>query len=140
MLHIAAFDSEDLALLSAQMQDAVASLGDMKYIKRARQFVVLANRFSWDSLPQKLRRRSGLKINGVLNVKRRGPTQLAASTVFSLLSLTFVGNGKTDDPAGVLTLAFSGGHTIALDVECIDVQLDDLGPAWSALGLPDHDA
>jgi Protein of unknown function (DUF2948) len=140
MLHLTAFDGDDLVLLSAQLQDAVVTYGDMRFLKRSRQFVFLANRFAWDKMPENIRRRSGVKINGVMKVRRLGPAHLAATTVLSMLSLSFVGSGKEDDPSGVLTLTFAGGHAVALDVECLDVQLDDLGPTWSALGQPDHEA
>lgn len=138
MLHLTAFDRDDLVLLSAQLQDAVVSYADMRLVKRSRQFVALTNRFAWDELPAQNRRRSGLKINAVLKVRRQGPAHVAGTTVLSFLALSFVGSGKADDPSGVLTLTFSGGHAIAVDVECLDVQLDDLGPQWSALGLPEH--
>ena len=138
MLHLTAFDAEDLPAISAQMQDAVIRFGDMAYTPARRQFAFVANRFAWDALPEKQRRRTGLHINYVTSARRTGPATPARDTVLSLLAMLFVPTSK-GDPAGTLTLDFAGGHRIALDVECIDMQLDDLGPAWSTAKEPHHE-
>lgn len=133
-----ALDAEDLPALSAQMQDAVMRFGDMAYLAHHRQFVLVANRFAWDSLPKRERRRAGLHINYVTRARRSGPAAPARDTILSLLAIVFEQNSP-DDPAGTLTLDFAGGHRVALDVECIDMQLDDLGPAWATANEPHHE-
>jgi Protein of unknown function (DUF2948) len=138
LLHLTAFDADDLAAISAQMQDAVMRFGDMAYTQSRRQFAIVANRFAWDALPEKQRRRAGLRINYVTAARRSGPATPAKDTVLSLLAMVFA-QTKKDDPAGTLTLDFAGGHRIALDVECIDMQLDDLGGAWSTAREPRHE-
>jgi Protein of unknown function (DUF2948) len=138
LLHLTALDAEDLAAVSAQMQDAVMRFGDMAYTQTRRQFAIVANRFAWDALPEKQRRRAGLRINYVTAARRSGPATPAKDTVLSLLAMVFTAATK-DDPAGTLTLDFAGGHRVALDVECIDIQLDDLGPAWGAAREPHHE-
>jgi hypothetical protein len=138
LLHLTAFDVEDLAVISAQMQDAVIRFGDIKYLIRQRQFALVANRFAWDASPSRERRRSGLQVTDVTGVKRQGPEQPAADTILSLLAITF--SPDTSDLGGTLTFAFSGGHAIALNVDCIDIHLDDLGPAWSTEREPAHEA
>ena len=45
LLRLAALDTEDLAIISAQMQDAVLLAGDMSFDRKRQQFVLLANRF-----------------------------------------------------------------------------------------------
>jgi hypothetical protein len=37
-----------------------------------------------------------------------------------------------------VTLAFAGGGAVRLNVECIEAELRDLGPAWEAKGKPQH--
>ena len=138
MLHLTAFDAEDLGVISAQMQDAVIRFADVGYLKRQRRFALVANRFAWDQLPAKERRRSGLTFNGVTRVRRQGPQEPDALTILSLLAITFTPVAGTEELGGVITLTFSGGHVIALDVEVIDVALDDLGPAWSTDATPEH--
>lgn len=140
MLHLTAFDAEDLGVISAQMQDAVIRFADVGYLKRQRRFALVANRFAWDQLPAKERRRTGLTFNGVTRVRRQGPQEPDALTILSLLAITFTPTANAEELGGVITLTFSGGHVIALDVEVIDVALDDLGPAWSTDAMPEHDS
>jgi Protein of unknown function (DUF2948) len=135
LLHITALDADDLIALSAQMQDAVLKVGDMIFDKKRRTFASVSNRFAWDALPEKVRRRSGLRINHVLSARRLHPVVVQANTILSLLSIQF---SAQDGLAGTITLQFSGGHAIALDVDCVDVQLDDLGPVWGTSLEPQH--
>ena len=44
--------------------------------------------------------------------------------VLNLLSVEFT---PTDEPAGTVTLYFSGGGALRLDVECLECELTDLG-------------
>jgi hypothetical protein len=37
-----------------------------------------------------------------------------------------------------VTLTFSGGGAIRLDVECLEAELADLGEVFSAMACPDH--
>ena len=69
MLRLSALDTEDLAIISAHMQDAVLLAGDMSYDPKRKQFVLLANRFAWDDTQTPQRRRSGLHFDRVLSVK-----------------------------------------------------------------------
>lgn len=135
MLRLTAVDGDDLSVISAQMQDAVLKLADINFNSKRRQFALVANRFAWDAVPLKERRRTGLHFESVLNVKRAGLAQASADTILSLLAVTFT---QTDSPAGFVTLAFSGGHSIRLDVECLDAAMADLGPAWSTDSQPEH--
>src|SRR6266576_3305163 len=40
--------------------------------------------------------------------------------------------------AGVVMLTFSGGATLRLEVECLEVELADLGPTWASADRPAH--
>ena len=35
-------------------------------------------------------------------------------------------------------LTFSGGKALRLEVECLEAELADLGPSWTACGCPAH--
>ncbi len=48
--------------------------------------------------------------------------------VLNLLSVEFT---QTDEPAGIVTLHFSGGGALRLEVECLEAELADLGPTWT---------
>lgn len=135
MLRLQAQDGDDLAVISAQMQDAVLKLADISYNSKRRQFVLVVNRFAWDAAPEKLRRRSGLHFESVLSAKRFGFSNTGKDTILSLLAVTFE---QTDAPAGIVTLAFSAGHSVRLEVECLDAVMADMGPAWPTDFQPDH--
>lgn len=139
MLHLTAFDAEDLGAISAQMQDAVLPYKDMKWVPARKQFALVANRYAWDALPERQRRRSGLHFNYVKDVKRAGPSGKVVDSVLSLLAITFTPDAGEGAISGTIMLEFSGGHRIALTVECVDAQLDDLGPAWSTEHEPQHE-
>ena len=136
MLKLSALDTEDLAVISTQMQDAVLLVGDMQYSRLRKQFVVLANRYAWDETETPQRRRTGLHFDRVLGVKSIGIDLSEKDAVMSLLSVTFA---EMDAPSGEVLLTFSGGATIRLIVECLEAQMNDLGPAWSTAHVPHHD-
>ena len=46
---LAAQDVEDLEVISARLQDAVAEVGDFKYLPKKRRFVAIVNRFQWEN-------------------------------------------------------------------------------------------
>jgi hypothetical protein len=135
MLKLAALDIEDLAVISAHMQDAILVSGDMTYSPRRRQFALVANRFAWDEQEQPQRRRTGLHFSRVLAVKTLNLAQGEADEVLSLLSISFA---ELDAPSGEVLLSFSGGVTVRLMVECLECQMADLGPAWQASSVPHH--
>ena len=53
--------------------------------------------------------------------------------VLNLLAVEFA---ETEAPAGVVTLIFSGGAALRLEVECLEAELADLGPTWTTGCLP----
>jgi hypothetical protein len=57
--------------------------------------------------------------------------------VLSLLALGFEPL-KADAPDGHITLIFAGGAAVRLEVECIEVELRDLGPGWRTDSMPEH--
>jgi hypothetical protein len=140
-LRLSAFDADDLAVISAHMQDAVIVLSDISYVKRERRFALIANRFVWESAASGKaqhfeRRRTGLHFEGVQSVKAHRITLGVRDAVLSLLSIAFQ---SLEPPGGTVTLSFSGGGEIRLDVEFLEAWLRDLGPAWETPHLPSHD-
>ena len=135
-LKLSALDPADLEIISAHMQDAVITLGDIRYLKPQRKFVLVANRFRWPTdKPPYERRRAGLSFDRVLAAKSHRITQGADDAVLSLMAIAFI---PGEAPSGTIVLTFSGGGLINLDVECIEARLEDLGPAWETPNLPSH--
>ena len=51
-LKLRARDPEDLRVLSACLQDALVPLADIAYLKPEQRFVLVVNRFMWESAPE----------------------------------------------------------------------------------------
>lgn len=146
-LKLIALDAEDLTAMSAHLQDAVVRAGDMAFLKAERRFAFLANRFDWVSAagngairtwvrrPQFDRRRCGVRFERVARAEVSGHDPKAKDAVLELLAISF---DATDPPAGHITLAFAGGAKVRLDVECIEVEMKDMGAAWQTALKPEH--
>lgn len=137
-LKLFALDDEDLAIISAHLQDAVVKVGDMGFVSKAQRFALVLNRFDWDqkeTAQELVRRRTGLHFERVRAVKVRGIDLQAKDTVLNLLAIIFL---PDEEPSGHLLLTFSGGAEIRLDVECIEAGMSDLGPAWGCIHAPAH--
>ena len=142
-LKLIAFDSEDLTTMSAHMQDAIIRVGDIAYLPRERRFVAISNRFDWKSAlgnqaatkKNIKRRRTAIRFDHVTNVKLQKINRDASDAVLELLNIEF---HEAEAPAGTITLVFSGGGAIQLQVECIEAALNDLGPVWRASSIPEH--
>ena len=162
-LSLGAEDDDDLAVISAVVQDATVRVADLAWEPRRRRFTLMLNRFLWEDQVRKdapapspdsgtpaskttgtavarerhwFRVRAGLHFDGVLSVARSGLDPAAREEVLELLALTHVGTG---DGAGTITLVFAGNTAIRLSVECIDCYLRDLGRPWPTANLPNHD-
>ena len=136
-LKLVAFDQDDLAVMSAHLQDSVIKVRDLAFLPGENRFALVARRFDWSSVGTEPRRRlTGLHFERVLNCRQRGIDQSRPDQPLNLLAVTFDG---PDAPAGTARLVFAGGACIELDLECIEACLKDLGPAWAAASRPAHD-
>jgi hypothetical protein len=70
-----------------------------------------------------------------LSCKCRNVDQAAKDGVLNLLAVEFA---ETEAPSGVVTLTFSGGAALRLEVECLEAELADLGPTWTTAACPVH--
>lgn len=137
-LHLLAFDDEDLAVIAAHLQDAIVRIADMTFAQRERRFAFLASRFDWTAAESKTmqRRTAGVHFEHVLKVQHSGFEQKERDAVLNLLSIVFE---PADVPAGKVTLLFSAGAAIRLDVECLDAQMNDIGAGWRTRKRPAHE-
>ncbi len=140
LLKLGALDGADLAVISAHMQDAVMRVGDLKFMPKKKQFVVLANRFNWDDAENDSegyqRRRAGLHFNQITAARSSRIRHAADDAIINLLNIEFE---ETEAPSGIIRLNFAGGGAIELEAECVDVWLSDLGPEWGTGNKPEHD-
>jgi hypothetical protein len=138
-LKFVVLDEEDLEVVSAHVQDAVVKAADVLWRPQEKRVVVALNRFDWEGAQngesEFHRRRAALRFERVLSCKCRHVDPASKDAVLNLLAVEFA---ETDAPAGVVTLTFSGGAALRLDVECLEAELADLGPSWTACGCPAH--
>jgi hypothetical protein len=142
-LKLIALDAEDLAVVSAHLQDAVMKVGDLAFLPREKRFAAVTNRFDWaDAIEHDAargkryaRRRAALRFERVLGAQVHGLDLKNKGAVTSLLAISFE---PGDPPAGQVTLQFADGGAIRLNVECIEAELRDLGPVWQAKSKPKH--
>lgn len=147
-LKLIALDAEDLNVISAHLQDAVLRVGEMTYLPAERRFVAIANRFDWGkaadakSTPRAAgqfeRRRVGIRFERVLSAKLQGIDLKDKRAALALLAITFEPTGGSETPEGNVTLTFSGAAAIRLHVECVEIELKDLGAAWATKHSPEH--
>jgi len=135
LLHLLAEDAEDLAVISAALQDAVAKIGDITVEQRARRVTVAFNRYRWEGHGGE-RVRSALQIGSVLGVQARNLRRGAKSAVVELLSLDFA---PGEAPGGTITLSFAGDGDLRIAVECVDAVLADISAPWATPRTPAHD-
>ena len=132
-------DNEDLAVVSAHLQDAVLKVADVLWRPQEKRLVLALNRFDWESAqagrPVYRRRRSALRFERVLSCKCRQVDPAGKDAVLNLLAVEF---SPTEAPSGIVTLTFSGDAALRLEVECLEVELADLGPVWTCTGRPVH--
>ena len=141
LLKLAAFDVDDLTVISAQLQDAVLKVGDIEYLRRQQKLVMIVKRFDWESAEERRaasyrRRLAGVQFTRVRSVLSRNIQQESKDGVLMLLA---VGFEPGESPAGNIVLTFAGGGVMRLEVECIEAKVEDLGPEWETLHKPVHD-
>jgi hypothetical protein len=138
-LKFVVLDEEDLEIVSTHLQDAVVKVSDVMWRPRENRLVVALNRFDWEGAaaadPEYRRRRSALRFERVLSCKCRNVNPAGKDAVLNLLAVEF---SSTDEPSGVVTLIFSGGAALRLEVECLEAELADLGPTWTTGVCPAH--
>jgi hypothetical protein len=136
-LKLIALDSDDIAILSAHLQDAIIKVGDIVWRPGERRFALLARRFDWDGTHEGASRRrlTALHFDRVAAVKASQIDRSNPDAPLNLLAITFT---ATELPAGEVTLVFSDGGAMKLSVECIEAQMKDLGPVWATSTTPDH--
>lgn len=138
-IKLAALDEEDLAVISAHVQDAVFKVGEIRFDAARGQVLIPMNRFAWEKAQRRRdpneRRRSVLQFDRVRALKTQGIDRAQEDRVLSLLAVLFAGDNA---PSGAVTLVCSGESGLRLEVECIEARLTDLGAAWSAGARPKH--
>ncbi len=139
VLKLLAEDAESLGIIASAVQDSLVKPEDIKFDARSRTFGLEINRFQWERAGKRMpffRSRAVLAFAGVQNVRSRSLSK-DVDAIHSLMDVRF--EPAAEPPGGVVTLVFSGQTQIQLTVECLDVTLADIGPAWPTRKKPDHE-
>jgi len=127
-LKLIALDADDLAVISAHVQDALVQTADIIWRQGEKRLVVGMNRLDWEqtlsgeTAPRRLL--AALRFDRVLSCKSRNIDLEAPAAAMELLGIEF---HPGEPPAGSAVLLFSQGGALRLDVECLECELTDLG-------------
>ncbi|RMD60739.1 MAG: DUF2948 family protein [Alphaproteobacteria bacterium] len=159
-LKLRARDAEDLHTIAACLQDALVPVTDIAYLRAERRFVMVANRFRWErsvpardiaatqppagtgdapfvdegdeaTEPPHQRVNCGICFDSVTRVRVRGFDPRQKDQILNLLTVHAA--------EGAVTLIFSGGAEVRLEVARIRCHLEDLGEPWPTRWRPSHD-
>jgi hypothetical protein len=124
-------DEADLKVISAMLQDAIVAVCDMAFLAEDARFVLVANRFRWEQSAEGERILSGLSVEGVTAVKRRGFSPAERERLLSLLAIEWRG--------GTMLFDFAGGATVLLETPRIECRVEDMGAPWPTPWRPHHE-
>jgi hypothetical protein len=136
-LNFAVLDEEDLAVMSAHLQDALLVVGDTAFLPKSQKFAAVVSRIDWRSMVEgrQCRRRAGFHFERVIKVQRSGFEPHTKDKTLQLLAVSFK---PTAAPSGEVMLTFSGNNLIKLDVECLEAAMKDLGESFPVRNCPRH--
>ncbi len=137
-LKLIALDEEDLAVISAHVQDSCVQGEEITYLPAQKRFALAAMRYDWSAAAQGRHERVGavLRFDRVLKVAQIGLDPQNRAATLNLLAISFE---ETEAPSGIVTLAFFGGAAVRLEVECLEGELRDIGPRREAEVCLGHD-
>src|SRR5436309_6746803 len=137
-LKLIALDAEDLAVISAHVQDARVRTADIVWRQAEKRLVIGMSRLDWEqtlaggTAPRRLI--AALRFDRVLACKSRNIDLGAPETVLDLVGIEF---HPSEPPGGSALLLFDRGGVLRLDIECLECGLTDLGT--DDLGTSDVD-
>jgi len=139
-LKLIARTEEDLRVVSAHLQDSIASIADMANLKKNKIFLMQLNRFMWEDVEKGVFRknkriRTVLKFENVMNVLSRNINQLKKDNFLDFLAIE---TNITPDNNYEMKIIFAGDAIIRVISEVIEVTLDDQGEAWDTKNKPKH--
>jgi hypothetical protein len=159
-LKLRAGDKEDLAVIAALLQDALAPISDMVYLPEEKRFILVLNRFRWEAAvdpaapadepsggtapardapfeedetepkPYFERVHCGVCFDRVAAVHMKGIDPRARDRILELLTI------QAED--GAVLLVFAGDAAVRLTVEGLQCRLEDLDEAWPTRWRPQH--
>ena len=133
-------NEEDLKIISAYLQDSVAIVKDIVFLKKNRTFIMILNRFMWEDVEkgvfrQNKRIRCAIKFEEVIKVQSKNINQKNKNKPLEYLAIR---SSLFIDNIFKIKIFFSGGGVITIISEVIDVTMKDLGKPWNVKYFPAH--
>jgi hypothetical protein len=133
-LKLIALDADDLAVISAHVQDARVDASDIIWRQAEKRLVIGMNRLDWEQTlsgtTEPSRLVAALRFDRVLSCKSRNIDFAGPEKTLELVGIEF---HASEPPGGSALLMFTEGAALRLDVECLECELTDLGPEDLAL-------
>ena len=141
-LKLIARTDEDLRIISAHLQDSIASTENIANLKDNKIFLMQLNRFMWEDVEKGVFRknkriRTILKFDNVIEVNSKNINQTNKDNFLDFLAIE---SQQTPDENYEMKLIFSGDAIIRVIAEVIEVTLDDQGEPWDTKNKPKHKA
>ena len=139
-LKLIARTEDDLRVVSAHLQDSIASISDIANLKKNKIFLLQLNRFMWEDVEKGVFRknkriRTILKFENVLEVLSKNINQRKKDKFLDFLAIE---SHQMPDKNYEMKLIFSGDSIIKVIAEVIEVTLDDQGVPWETKNKPKH--
>ena len=139
-LKLIARTEEDLRVVSAHLQDSIASISDIAHLKKNNIFLMQLNRFMWEDVEKGVFRknkriRTVLKFENVLDVSSKNINQFEKDKFLDFLAIESI---PKPDNNYEMKIIFSGDSIVKISSEVIEVTLDDQGQAWDTKNKPKH--
>ena len=139
-LKLIARTEEDLRIVSAHLQDAIATVSDIANLKKNKIFLLQLNRFMWEDVEKGVFRknkriRTILKFENVIKVSSKNINQSNKDIFLDFLALE---TNLMPDNNYEMKIVFAGDSIIKVLSEVIEVTLDDQGKSWDTKNMPKH--
>ena len=139
-LKLIAKNHDDLKVLSAYLQDSIASVKDMVFLKKNKTFIMVANRFMWEDVEKGILRsnkriRCAIRFEEVFKVKSKNINQQNTSRSFECLAIK---SSRSSDETCKIRIFFAGEGIITIISETIEVIMHDIGKPWNVKHIPHH--
>ena len=139
-LKLIARTDEDLRIISAHLQDSIASTANIANLRKNKIFLMQLNRFMWEDVERGVFRknkriRTILKFENVISVNSKNISQ---SNKDKFLDFLAIESNQVSNNNYEMNLIFSGDAVIRVVAEVIEVTLDDQGEPWDTKNKPKH--
>ena len=139
-LKLIARTEDDLRVISAHLQDAIANVLDIANLEKNKIFLMQLNRFMWEDVEKGVFRknkriRTVLKFENVVKVHSKNINQLKKDQFLDFLTIETI---QMPDNNYEMKIVFAGNSIIRVISEVIEVTLDDQGDSWDTQNMPKH--